>query len=175
MCLMAALPLLSMGLGIAQAGAGYSAAVQQANAQNAMWQQNFNAAIKAQENQYASINAQLSNEKTAASAELFNKRVEGLRATATARVAGGESGVTGLSTEALMGDYMARLGRQEEVVGINYLIKRDNAEERLDAANDQAQSRINSVQRAGKVSKTPFIFQALGGVVGGLQQMANAG
>lgn len=175
MCVMAALPILSMGLGIAQAGAGYSAAVDQANQQNAYWQSNFNAAIKAQDDRYAAIGNQLQNEKHAASADLFNKRIEGIRAAATARTAAGESGVTGLSTNALLDDYAARLGRQEDAVGINYQIKLDNAGDELRAANAQTISRINSVQRAGKVSKTPFVFQALGGVVGGLQQMAQAG
>lgn len=175
MCIMAAIPLLSMGLGIAQAGMGYQQAVGQANQQNAMWEQNRQASVAAGEDRYASLGKQLGQERAASSADLFNKRIEGVRAAATARVAAGESGVTGLSTDALLGDYDARLARQEEVVGINFETKREGIADELVATRNNTISRINSVQRAAKVSKAPFIFQALGGVVGGLTQMTKAG
>ena len=171
---MALAPILSMGLGIMQAGAAHSAAVQQANEQNAAWERNRVAAIAAQEDKYASTSNQLRQEKQAAGADMLNKKIEGIRAAATARVAAGESGVTGYSTDAVLGDYMGRLGRQMDVIDINYAIKRDGAADELVATRHQTEQRINSMQRAGKVSKTPFIFQALGGVVGGLTQMTQA-
>lgn len=167
-----ALPLLQAGLSIAQAGAAHSAAVNQANAQNAAWQQNFNASIAAQSDRYASINNNTRQEREASSADLLTKRVEALKAEATARVAAGESGVTGLSTNALLGDYLARQARQEEAININYAMKRDHNADELVATNHQAQQRINSVQRAAPVDSTPFVFQALGGVLGAVGKMA---
>lgn len=167
MC-MAALPLLSMGLGIAQAGVGYNTAVNNANAQNAAWQQNFNNSIKAQEDRYASINNNTRQEKASSDQQLMEKRIEGMRAMATARNAAGESGVTGLSTSALLGDYAARMGRQEDAIAQNYENKRDHNADELVSTNDNTIARINSVQRAQRVSAAPFIFQALGGVMGGL-------
>lgn len=165
MCAMA-LPLLSAGLSIGQAAVGYGAATQQANAQNAAWQSNFNAAVAAQSDRYASINNNTRQERLSASEELMTKRLEAIRAEATARVAAGESGVTGLSTNALLGDYVARQGRQEDAIATNYEIKRDHNADELVATNHQAIARVNSMQRAAPVSALPFVFQAAGGVLG---------
>ena len=165
MCMMA-LPLLSAGLSIAQAGAGYSAETQKANAQNAAWQSNFNNSIKAQENRYDSINNNTRQEHASADADLMAKQVDSLQKEATARVAAGQSGVSGLSTNAILGDYLARQGRQADAVQQNFEMKRDHNGDELIATNDQAISRVNSMQRAAPVSATPFVFQALGGVVG---------
>lgn len=165
MC-MAALPLLSAGLSIAQAGAGYSAATQQANNQNAAWQSNYNNTVQAQSDKYASINNNTQQEKNSADADLMQKQVDNLQKEATARVAAGQSGVSGLSTNALLGDYMARAGRQADAVQQNFAMKRDHNGDELVATNDQAIARVNSMQRAAPVSALPFVFQALGGVLG---------
>lgn len=166
MCTIAAIPLLTAGLSIVQAGAGYSASVQQANAQNAAWEQNRVNAVKAQEDQYASLASQNRQQRESASQNLQQKQVDALKAQATARVAGGESGVAGLSTNALLGDYAGQFGRQADAIDTNYEYQRDHTADELVATRNQTISRINSMQRAGKVSAAPFVFQALGGVLG---------
>lgn len=149
-----------------QAGMGYSSAVQQANAQNAAWEQNRVNAVAAQEDRYSSLANQNRQQRESASQDLQSKQIEALKAQATARVNAGESGVTGLSTTAVLKDYSARFGRQEEAIDTNYAIQRDHTADELVATRNNTISRINSMQRAGKVSAAPFIFQALGGVLG---------
>lgn len=163
---MMAMPLLSAGLAVAQAGAGDAAAKQQANFQNYAWQQNFNASIRAQSDKYASINNNTREELAASDQDLMTKRVDALKAEATARVAAGTSGVNGQSTNAELNDYLTRQGRVDQQISQNFTMKQDHNADELISTNDQTQARINSMQRAAPVSDTPFVFQALGGVLG---------
>lgn len=149
---------------VGQAVAGFAAASQQAAAQNAYYEQNRKAAVAAANDRYASLSNRLIQERAAASQELQEKQIAALKARATATVSAGESGVTGLSVEALERDFLAQQGRQAQAIQTNFDIRRDYARDEMNATYHQAVGRINSVQRAAKPSPLPFIFQALGGI-----------
>jgi hypothetical protein len=160
-------PIIGAVLSIAQAAVGFAAASQQANEQNAYFEQNRLNAIAAMRDRYTAVNNKLLEERTAASQDLLEKRVEATKKKATATVAAGEAGVTGLSVDALLSDYDAAQARREASVITNYNIRRGQAEDELDVTYHNTISRINSVRQASKPSPLGFILQGLGGALKG--------
>ena len=165
MCMMA-LPIIGAALSIGQAAAGYGAAKQQANAQNAYFEQNRLNAVQAANDRYASINANTISERHSTAQEMMKKRIEAIKARAKVATASGEGGVTGLSVDALLGDYWAQEGRQIEALDTNYENKKQRNADEATATYHQTVGRINSVRQAAKPSALPFILQGLGGAVG---------
>jgi len=163
---MMALPFIGAALSIGQAAAGYGAAKQQANAQNAYHEQNRLNAVQAANDRYASINANTIGERKSTSIEMFKKRIEALKARAKVATASGEGGVTGLSVDALLQDYAAQEGRQIEALETNYENKKQRNQDEAIATYHQTIGRINSVRQASQPSALPFILQGLGGAVG---------
>lgn len=166
MCMMALGIIASIG----QAAAGYAAANQQAKEQNAYAESNRRAAVAANNDKYASIQNNTLQHREAAAQELFEKRIAAMRAKATAAVAAGEGGVSGLSVAALEQDLGAQLGRQEAAIQTNYEIKKMGNYDEAVASYHNTIGRINSVRAAAKPSPVGFIFQALGGVASGLSR-----
>jgi len=165
MCVMA----LGIIAGIAQAAVGFAGAQQQANEQNAYYEQNRKASIAAANDKYASINANTLSERASASAELMKKRIEAAKAKATAFTASGEGGVTGLSVDALMGDLQAQHDRGAEAIKLNYETKKNANRDEAEATYHNTIGRINSVRQASNPSPLPFIVQGLGSVVGAMK------
>lgn len=174
MCLPAVMAVLPAVLSIAQAGVGYAAAGQAANTQNAYFESNRKAAIVAANDRYASINNRASQENAAASQELFQKQIDAMKTRATAAVAGGESGVNGVSVDALMGDLLAQQGRQMQAVQTNWEYQNAHDRDEMQATYDNTQQRINSVRQAAQPSLLPYIIQGAAGVVSPKGQKANA-
>lgn len=168
MCLAAALPAISAGLSIASAVAGFAGATEQANAQNAFYAQNARAAQSALATDYANLGLKSLQERKAASQQKFETNLDALKARSTARVAAGEAGVTGLSVDALIGDYFASEGRKVQAIDTNYDMTRNNILAEMDSAQANAQSRINSVQTARPPSMLPFMISGLSGAVNAL-------
>lgn len=156
-------------VGIAQAAVSFAAAQQQAAAQEAHHQQNRLDAIAAANDRYAALARKTLQEKEAASQQLFEKRIEATKAEATAYVSSGESGVTGLSVDALMNDFRAQQARREASIITNYEYQRQGNIDESNATYHQTVGRINSVQRPAKVSAAPYIVQGLGAVAGALK------
>lgn len=160
MCI-AALPAI---IGIATAASGYVAARGEASAQNAYFQRNRQAAVSAAGDRYAALNNKTLQERDAASQELFQKQIDALKTRSTAQAAAGESGVTGLSVDALMGDLLAQQGRQSQAINTNFENQRQgNADEAI-ATYHNTVGRINSVRQASRPSPIPYILQAAGSV-----------
>ncbi len=153
---------------IGQAVAGFAAQSQAADEQNAYAESNRRAAVAAANDRYASLANNTLQHRESASAELLTKRVEALKAKSTAYTASGEGGVTGLSVDALMGDLQAQHDRQAEAIRINYDIKKQGNQDEAVATYHNTIGRINSVRTASKPSPAGAIFQALGGIAGGL-------
>lgn len=162
MCMMA----LGAVLSIAQAAVGFASAQQQADEQNAYYEQNRRAAVAAMTDRYASINNKNLQEREAASAELFEKRIAGLKAKSTAITSAGEAGVTGLSVANLMQDVDAQMGRQAQAIQTNFEIKRQHNADELVATHHNAISRINSVRQASGPNPLAFALQGIGGALG---------
>jgi hypothetical protein len=161
MCV-AALPA---ALAIAQAAVSYVGATQEANATNALYDQNKAAAVAAANDRYAALNNKTLQEREAASQELFQKQIDALKARATATVSAGESGVTGLSVDALMGDMLAQQARQTQAIQTNYDIQRQyNADEGV-ATYHNTVARINSARQAARPSPIPYLLQGIGNAI----------
>lgn len=153
-------------LSIAQAAVGFSAAQQQANEQNAYYDANRKAAIAAANDRYAALNNKTLQEREAASGDLLQKRIEATKARATAKASAAESGVTGLSVAALMGDFHAQQARQEQAILTNYQIRRQSNEDEGVSTYHNTIGRINSVRQASGPNPASYILQGLGGAVG---------
>lgn len=94
-------------------------------------------ARKARDANYDQIMAMASQEQAAAEQQLRANDEEALRATERAKVAAGESGVTGLSVEALLADMY---GKQATFT--------DNVQQNLEATNQQLGFEIGNTDRA---------------------------
>jgi hypothetical protein len=163
---MMAMPLIGAALSIGQAAAGYGAASKQASEQNAYYEQNRLNAVAAANDRYAALAKNTIDEKMSSSQQLIQKRIEALKARSKAAVAAGEGGVTGLSVEAMLGDYEAQEGRQLEAIHTNFDLKKQRNVDDANNAYHNTINRINSVRQASKPSALPFILQGLGGAMG---------
>jgi hypothetical protein len=159
------LPIVGALLSIGQAAVGFMGAQQAANEQNAYHERNRVAAVAAAGDKYASLNNQTLQHREAASDELLQKRIDALKARATAKVASGEAGVTGLSVNALLADFVAQQSRQEQAVQTNYEIRKMANYDEAVATYHHTIGRINSVRTAASPSILPFILQGIGGAV----------
>lgn len=161
-----------MMVGGLQAIASYGAQSAAADAQNQYYAENAKAAQQAAVTQYAHQQNQIIQKRNAAGQEILETKIEGLKARATAHNAAGEAGITGLSVDALVGDYYGREGRRITSIDENYMMDRDYMRANMDSTQAQAQQRINSVQRASGPSFGDAMIRIAGSVVGGMGQMA---
>jgi hypothetical protein len=151
----------------AQAVVGYIGARGEADAQNAYYDENRSAAVRAQSDRYASLNNKALSERAAAVAELEEKQIEALKATATARVSASEAGVTGLSVDALEGDFLAQSGRQRASIEQNFATKIADIQDEMVATRHNTISRISAVRQAARPSPIPYLIQAAAGSLKG--------
>lgn len=152
MCMMAALPILSLAVGAGQAIMGFQAQSQAASRQNAFYYQNAEAANKAVSDQYAFTQLQRQDQRASADQDKMQTDIAGMKARGTAVTAAGESGVSGLSVDALIGDYWGQQGRRDQSIDSNYAMQSDYLTGQMSTQYAGATSRINSVQRAAPPS-----------------------
>jgi hypothetical protein len=156
---------LQMLTSIAGAGMGFMQAQQQADAQNAYYEQNAIAARRAAVQEYANVQNSGIQQRNADEQKKFETAVQGLRARGTVREAAGSAGVTGLSVDALVADYYGQEGRQQDAIDQNYEITKGNIRSQMDSIQSQTTARINSVPKAQDPSFAPFLLRGLSGVV----------
>lgn len=159
---------LGLVLGIAQAAVGFAQAKQQADDQNAAYERNWKASLAAMRDDYDSVTLNTLQEREVASSKLIEKRIEAMKAKATASTAAGEGGVTGLSVDALVSDLEAQHARQAHAIVTNYENKRLENMQRGKQIKNQTISRINSVKQARNPSPLPFILQGIGSGLGAM-------
>jgi hypothetical protein len=165
-------------LSAASTVAGFVGQSQQAEAQQQYYKNNRDAANKAAVNTYAANQNRALQERKAASQETQQLQTDAMRARGTAEVAAGEAGVTGLSVNALIGDYYGQQGRYERTLDNNYQMQADYLRGEMDATQAQAEGRINSVQQGQKPSFADAAIRILGGgldAYGGYQRAKAAG
>lgn len=170
--------ILSFAVGAAQAVMGFSAQQQQADQQNAYYAANADAARRAAIAQYANEQNAIIQKRNAADQDVLETRIQALQARGTAYNAAGESGVTGLSVNALIDDYYGREGRRVDSIDQNYQMDRDYLRAQMDSTQATAESRINSVQRAQPPSFADAAIRIAGAAVGALgnyTKMTNPG
>jgi len=121
------LPLAAIGAiaGVASAGAGFIGQRQQAKAQAAYQAQSAAAEQQRALQEQSSIRMQQAQQKEATARELEQVSKKSQEALARARVSAGEAGVSGLSVQALMDDYVrqqaglqAAVTTQEKLYGL---------------------------------------------------------
>jgi len=104
------------------------------------------------------INAQ--QEKEASAQQLQETTIEGMRNSATASVAAGESGATGISVDRVLRDVGATTARERSNIQTNtdWSLAQINQENM--ASQTQEEGRINSVTKGQSVSPIPYLIQA---------------
>jgi hypothetical protein len=145
----------SFAINGASALSEYSAASQQADAQNKAYGENADAAVKSQIEQGVQMNLRLQQEREAATEEKTDASREVRSAIETARMTAGEAGVGGVSTRALLAEYMGRLGSVNAGVDRQYDANKNQVALNLRGLKSQATDRIRSINRAPKPSFLP--------------------
>ena len=163
MCLPMAGALIGAALSIAQMNAQAQSEYEQKEAANRQYTQNRKNAIVAANDKYRSIGNKAVEERHAASTKLFQQRIDNLKKKASAVVAAGEGGVTGLSVAAVMQDKIAQEARQENAIVTNFKYKLGSLYDEADASYHDAVNRINSVQPGSPIPVWEPYTGGLGG------------
>lgn len=162
------LPILSAVAGIAQGVMGYQAAQAQYAADKRTWKNNFESAKTATFDRYDSINTRVIQEKAAATQQMEEASIEGLKARSSARTAAAEGGVSGVSVGAIVRDMLSRETRYVADTQANFGYSRDYWIGEGKAAKAAGQSQINSVPRPSKPSFLPYAVSMFGSAVNAL-------
>jgi hypothetical protein len=145
MCDPATIAVTQFAVSATSAGLGYAARRQQYEAQSDAYKENAQSAREAAINSYSALNDRQIEENKAA----FQKKEEAIRETrigsATAQTAAGEAGVAGLSIERVIGDYFARLGRNQTNVESNRRGAVTQIQRQKQSTYYEAQGRINAM------------------------------
>jgi hypothetical protein len=161
-----ALPLIGLAAGIGSSVMGFMGQQQAADNQNAYYTANAKAANQAAVNSYAYQQNALVQKSNAALQQKQQTSVEALKARSAARVSSGEAGVTGLSVDAIIGDYYGQEGRRMDSIDQNYEMDRDYLRAEMESTQAQTTSRINSVQRVEGPSPLGLLFKIGSNVAG---------
>lgn len=162
--------LAGFAIGAASQVTSFMSASSQAKTQNQLAENNRIEANKAAADQYAQIQERMLQEKAAAGRDLEDANVTTAKARGTAQVTSGEVGITGITVDSLIADYNAQQGKFERTNEQNLKMTQDQLRANLDGVKSQAESRINSVQKAAKPSFLPY---AIGIASSGLDSYTN--
>ncbi|MEJ5084947.1 hypothetical protein [Brucella pseudogrignonensis] len=132
-------------------------------AQQQQYENNRIEANKAATDNYAATQLRMQQEQKAASQELQKTQTEAAQARATAQVAAGEAGVSGLSVDALIGDFYNQEGQYERTLDNNMQMQADALRADMDGTMHQTASRINSVSQGQKPSFAGAAVRILSG------------
>lgn len=134
-------------LNAAQFGVQALSAVSAFQGQKATYNSNRRNAVEALNDTNNSFTERQGQESDAASANKFDYALEARSARATAEVAAGEAGVSGLSVEALLNDLSGRQGRFNDRTDQNRDMALDQIQAQKRGASRTARDRINSVAK----------------------------
>jgi ABC-type uncharacterized transport system YnjBCD substrate-binding protein len=154
--------ILSVAVSALSSVAGFMQQQQQYEAQQQQYENNRISANKAAVNKYASQQNRALQERAAASQEAQKLQTDAMSSRATAEVAAGESGVSGLSVDALIQDFYGQEGRYERTLSNNYQMSADYLRSEMDVTQSQAEGRINSVEQPIKPSFAGAAIRILG-------------
>ncbi len=157
--------LAGLAIGAASQVVSYQSAVQNADTQNQLAENNRIEANKAAADQYADIQQRMRQEQAAAGRDLEDANRDAAQARGAAKVSSGEAGITGNAVDTLIADYNAQQGRFERTTEQNLAMTQDNLRNQMNGIKSQTESRINSVQ---KVKKPSFLSYGIGIASSGL-------
>ncbi len=131
---------------------GYVGQQEAADAQDEAYEQNRQNALNAFADKQRDLNTRAIQEQEAAANKKFENNLDRRAAQATAMVAAGESGVSGLSVDALFNDLGSRTARANANIDSNtdYTLQQLESEKR--GQTYQTVDRINSVKRGQQPS-----------------------
>jgi len=144
--------LAGFAISAASSVVGFMGQQQQAAQQDALYKQNRANALRAFEDKQVATNWRMIQEQESAATEKQDVALQSRAAQASARVAAGEAGVSGLSVDALLGDIVGRTSRYNDRIDqqTDWTVAQLQQEKKGQAA--QAVDRINSVPRGTKPS-----------------------
>lgn len=163
--------MLTLAVSAASSVAGFAQQSQQADQQHQLYEENRRNAIQAFQDKQVATNNRMVQEQEAAAGTKFDASLKANAAKATAITAAGESGVSGLSIEGLLGDFSARTDRFNDRVdnNLDWTLAQLQSEKKGQAATTANQ--INSVRDADKPS---FLDAGLRIAGAGLNSYASA-
>ena len=147
-------PLSMIGFGIAAASqvVSYQGQAVAAEQQNQLYRDNAARANQSARDQMFQTQQRMLQEQEAAASEKIDTSREARAAKATASVAAGESGVTGLSVDALMREFDGRAAEANDRIDQNTEWSMTQLNNEMKGIRANTEDRINSVQRAAKPS-----------------------
>lgn len=152
--------LASMGLGVAQAAAGYQAASAQSKAQSALSRQNAKNAARAAQNQYSNLSIREQQEGQATAQQKLDSEIQKAQIAAASEVAAGEGNIGGNSVGHILRDIYAQAGRNDVTLDRNLQMQTEYLQKEKQAAQTGAQSQINAVPKGQKPSWVPYAIGA---------------
>lgn len=141
---------------VVQGVTAQNAAVEQANAQNALYRQNAVNAREAALNDFRALNRRQAQEGDKANQESFQKSIEALQKKSTVTVAAGEGGVSGNSVNRILDSYDRQKSVAQGTIQRNFDYMSEQIGYEKEGAKSQFQNRVNSVQKG----YAPSAFQA---------------
>lgn len=139
-------PTTLMALQVATAGASLIAQQQAASAQSASNQRQYQNIMEARAANWNQTNLAQQQEREAAMQKMGENDLAARSATATAKVSAGESGVSGLSVDALLADIGNKQNRFDTSVATNYDRSTGAINNQRENININASSQINSLK-----------------------------
>lgn len=149
---------------------GFMGEKQQFEQQQQYYKDNRAAANRAAVDAYASNQNKALQERKAASQQLEDLQKEAIQSRATAGVAAGEAGTTGLSVDALINDFYGQEGRYERTLANNYQMNADYLRNEMTVTKANTEGRINSVDQGSKPNFAGAAIRILGGGLDALGQ-----
>lgn len=178
--------IIGVVIAAASAGWGLYQQSQQTKAQNkyqdAMADQrdqqiedNYALSVSSANAQYRQLQERQQQETDAAAQKIQEGNIQGAKAVSTARVAAGEAGVSGLSVNNLLNDFMAQEARYRNSVSTNLGYANSQLEAQKQGIHAEATGRAQSIQPYIKepVAKPDYVGAALR--VGGAATSAYSG
>lgn len=163
MCDPATMAVAAGAMSIGQAYVGYEQAKGQSELQDYQYEQNKLNSLSALRNNYQTTQQRQMQEIEAAAQQVDERRREALQKTATARVAAGEAGVSGLSVESVLRDISGSAARDVATINQNRDWSLAQLNQQMRGQQAQAKSRINSVLPGQPVDALPFLIQGAAG------------
>lgn len=133
----------SLAVGVAGAVSKYSAASQDASAQNAYDQSVANAALVDRNNKLNALTLRQTQEHDAASQALFDNEIRAVKARGTADASAADGGVSGNSVEAVARNVYAEQGRIDSATTRNEEMSADQLQSQKRSVQAEYQSRTN--------------------------------
>lgn len=144
--------MIGFTIGAAQQVFSYAGQVDAANEQNRMYAENAARANRNAQDQMFQTQQRMLQEQASAENEKFDLQREAREAKATAYAAAGESGVSGLSVDALLAEFDGRAAEGKDRIDQNTEWTMNQLNNEIKGIRSNAEDRINSIQRASKPS-----------------------